>query len=108
MQRQVTFRGVAPSAAIVEEVARQAEKLARNLPLLTTCQVVVEAENVARRGPGVRVALRVYGAYPRGPVCSSVHSPHSGDLRSSVRSVFGAAWRQFAARGRRRDERFAA
>lgn len=99
MLPQVTFRGLSPSAEIVDLVFRKAKKLSDIAPLLRSCHVVIEA--APRRSPrpiSYRVSIQLSGgteAQTRAPR----HATHE-NLHVALGEVFRAARRGFDARVR--------
>jgi len=91
MHRQVTFRGISPTATVMEEVERQALKLGSRVPSLETCDVVVQAGKHQRN---YRVTVRLWDAGRRGALYSSVDETHLQNLRPAVHRAFSALLRQ--------------
>ena len=97
MRPQVTFRGLAPSAAIVETVFRKANKLAELEPMLSGCHVVIEASSRATQRPSsYRVTVQLLG----GRRADYRHARHGHDANVAValRDAFRAARRQLEGR----------
>ena len=62
MLPQVTFRGLSPSAEIVETVVKKAKKLSEIAPQLRGCHVVIEAASRGSQRPlSYRVSLQLSG-----------------------------------------------
>lgn len=98
MLPQVTFRGLSPSAEIVETVVKKAHKLSDIAPVLRGCHVVIEAESRGSQRPlSYRVTLHLMGGtelarrQPR-------HVTHE-NLHVALGDVFRAARRQLTMRG---------
>ncbi|MFI5306208.1 MAG: HPF/RaiA family ribosome-associated protein [Polyangiales bacterium] len=97
MRPQVTFRGLDPSADVVETVRRKALKLTEITPELHGCHVVIEASPRGHTRPqSYRVSLHLSGgaeAQRRLPR----HVSHE-NLRVALRDVFRAAHRLLTTR----------
>jgi hypothetical protein len=92
MLPQVTFRGLAPSAAIMDVVCRKTRKLSDIAPLLRGCHVVIEAFPRGSQKPmQYRVSLQLSNGAESGR-----RNAHSADanLHSALRDAFRAARRQ--------------
>ena len=97
MRPQVTFRGLAPSASIVEMVFRKATKLAELEPSLSGCHVVIEAASRStQRATSYRVSVQLLG----GRRADYRHARHANDVNVQValRDAFRAARRQLEGR----------
>jgi hypothetical protein len=107
MQPQVTFRGLSPSAEIVEAVIKKAYKLNEIAPVLRGCHVVIEASPRGSQRPlSYRVTMHLSGGteierrQPR-------HVTHE-NLHAALGDLFRAARRQLtmrSTRGHARTER---
>ena len=98
MRPQVTFRGLAPSASIVETVFRKTTKLAELEPLLSGCHVVIEAASRGTQRPtSYRVTVQLLG----GRRADYRHARHAQDpsVHVALRDVFRATRRQLEGRG---------
>ena len=98
MLPQVTFRGLTPSAEIVETVVKKAQKLTEIAPVLRGCHVVIEAESRGSQRPlSYRVTIHLTGGtelarrQPR-------HVTHE-NLHTALGDLFRAARRQLTMRG---------
>jgi hypothetical protein len=99
MLPQVTFRGLSPSASVVETVWRKARKLAELEPALSGCHVVIEAETRgAQRPMSYRVTVQLLG----GKRHEYRHARHAQDANAHValRDAFRAARRQLEGRSK--------
>jgi hypothetical protein len=99
MLPQVTFRGLSPSAEVVDTVYRKAKKLSDIAPLLRSCHVVIEASQRGGQRPvSYRVSMLLSGgtdAQSRAPR----HTTHE-NLHIALGEVFRAARRHLDARTR--------
>lgn len=106
MLPQVTFRGLTPSADIVDTVIKKCNKLSEIAPQLRGCHVVIEAASRGNHRPlSYRVSLQLSGgtdAVRRLPR----HVTHE-NLHVAVGDVFKLAHRQLTARSIRPPHRHA-
>ena len=97
MLPRVTFRGLPPSAEIIEVVTRKAFKLSQVEPGLRGCHVVIEATAKSSQHPiDYRVLVQMQGgtqAVRRGP-----RHAHGQNLHAALGEVFRAVRRQLALR----------
>lgn len=97
MLPQVTFRGLSPSADIVDTVFKKADKLSEIAPQLRGCHVVIEAASRGSHRPlSYRVSMQLSGgteALRRPPR----HVTHE-NLHVAIGDVFKLAHRQLTAR----------
>lgn len=98
MLPQVTFRGLSPSAEIVETVVKKAHKLSEIAPVLRGCHIVIEAESRGSQRPlAYKVTIHLTGGtelarrQPR-------HVTHE-NLHVALGDVFRAARRQLTMKG---------
>jgi ribosome-associated translation inhibitor RaiA len=95
---QVTFRGMARSAALEEAIQDRAAKLDRFHPSVVSCRAVVE-EIARHKQQGkefvVRLDIKVTGAEV------AINRDHSEDAFVAVRDAFDAARRQLEDHARR-------
>jgi hypothetical protein len=97
MLPQVTFRGLSPSAAIVESVLRKAQKLADLEPALSGCHVVIEAASRSgKRATSYRVSVQLLGG-KRADLRQTRHA-HDPSMQVALRDAFRAARRQLEGR----------
>jgi hypothetical protein len=92
MLPQVTFRGLLPSAHVMDIVCRKANKLSEVAPFVRGCHVVIEASaRGSQRPTSYRVSLQL-----NGPVEASRRNTHtqSDNLHVALRDAFRAALRQ--------------
>lgn len=97
MRPQVTFRGLAPSAGIVETVFRKAQKLIELEPMLSGCHVVIEAAaRGAQRPTSYRVTVQLLG----GRRADYRNARHANDasVHVALRDAFRATRRQLEGR----------
>jgi hypothetical protein len=98
MLPQVTFRGLPPSAAVMDIVCRRTRKLAELAPLLRGCHVVIEASPRGSPRPSqYRVSLQFSDGSESGR-----RNAHGVDanLHSALRDLFRAARRQLEQKDR--------
>ena len=104
MLPRVTFRGLPPSAEIIEVVTRKAFKLSLVEPSLRACHVVIEASAKGRQHPAsYRVLVDLQGgteAARRG-----ARHAHGQNLHAALSEVFRAVHRQLAIREGHRPSR---
>jgi len=104
MLPQVTFRGLTPSAEIVDTVVKKAKKLGEIAPQLRGCHVVIEAASRGSQRPlSYRVSLQLSGgteALRRPPR----HVTHE-NLHVALGDVFKLAHRQLTLRSARPQHR---
>jgi hypothetical protein len=106
MLPQVTFRGLTPSAEIVDTVVKKAKKLSEIAPELRGCHVVVEAASRGNQRPlSYRVSLQLSGGTEsaRRPPRHVTHE----NLHVALGDVFKLAHRQLTTRGIRPQHRHA-
>jgi hypothetical protein len=100
MLPQVTFRGLLPSAEIVETVCRKAKRLSDVAPRLSGCHVVIEASPRGSQRPiSYYVLVQLSGgtaAERRGPR----HATHA-NLQVALSEAFRTTRRQLEPRGNR-------
>ena len=97
MRPQVTFRGLSPSASVVEAVSRKTQKLAELEPMLSGCHVVIEAASrSAQRPTSYRVTVQLLGGR-RADYRNARHA-HDSNVQVAVRDAFRAARRQLEGR----------
>lgn len=97
MRPQVTSRGLAPSAGIVETVFRKAKKLAELEPMLSGCHVVIEATSRGTQRPSsYRVTVQLLGGR-RADYRQARHG-HDANVGVALRDAFRAARRQLEGR----------
>lgn len=98
MLPQVTFRGMAPSAQIMDIVCRRTRKLSEVAPLLRGCHVVIEA---SARGHGKPILYRVSVQLSNGSEAGR-RNAHASDpnLQTALREVFRATRRQLEQKDR--------
>jgi hypothetical protein len=100
MLPQVTFRGISPSAEIVDTVQRKAKKLSDIAPLLRSCHVVIEvSQRGSQRPMSYRVSMQLSGG-TRAQSRPPRHTTHE-NLHVALGEVFRAARRQLDTRMRR-------
>lgn len=101
---RISFRGMAPSAAIEEKVRERAAKLDRFYDRVMGCHVVVEAPH-RRHHQGTLFHVRVDLTMPGGAVAVSrepaEHHAHE-DAYVAIRDAFDAAQRRLEDHARRR------
>lgn len=100
MLPQVTFRGLLPSAEIIELVCRKATKLTEVEPQLRGCHVVIEASpRGSQRPSSYRVTVHLSG----GTEAGRRNARHTSDenLHAALRDVFRATMRQLVTREKR-------
>jgi ribosomal subunit interface protein len=92
---QVSFRNMAPSAAVEERIRERAAKLERYHHRITACRVVVETPHRHQhQGRGYRI--RVDLAVPEGEILADSGrgaDPAHEDIYVAIRSAFDAARR---------------
>jgi len=107
MLPRVTFRGLPPSAEVIEVVARKALKLNQVEPALRGCHVVIEASPAGSQQPSnYRVLVHLQGgteAARRG-----ARHAHGQNLHAALGEVFRAVRRQLALRDGHRTARASA
>ncbi len=99
MLPQVTFRGLLPSAEIIELVCKKANKLTEVEPHLRGCHVVIEASpRGSQRPSSYRVTVHLSG----GTEAARRHARHTADenLHVALRDVFRATLKQLVTRDR--------
>jgi hypothetical protein len=92
MLPQVTFRGLLPSAHVMDIVCRKARKLNEVAPIVRGCHVVIEASARGSQRPvSYRVCLQLSG-----DVEATRRNTHteSDNLHVALRDAFRAATRQ--------------
>lgn len=97
MLPQVTFRGLLPSAEIIDIVCKKASKLNDVEPQLRGCHVVIEASpRGSQRPSSYRVSVHLSG----GTSAGRRHARHASDenLHVALRDVFRATLRQLVTR----------
>jgi ribosomal subunit interface protein len=99
MPVQVTFHGMAPSAALEQAILRRAGRLERFHPQLVSCHAVVESA-ARRRQQGRQFVVRLDIKVAGGKVASN--RDRSEDAFVAVRDAFDAARRQLEDATRRR------
>ena len=100
MLPQVTFRGMLPSAEIMENVCRRTRKLSELAPLLRGCHVVIEASPRGSTRPmHYRVSVQLSNGAEDGR-----RNAHASDaqLLVAVREAFRATRRQLETKSRLR------
>jgi hypothetical protein len=105
MLPQVTFRGLSPSAEIVDTVIKKANKLSEIAPQLRGCHVVIEAASRGNQRPlSYRVSLQLSGGteVERRPPRHATHE----NLLVALGDVFKLAHRQLTARSIRPPHQF--
>lgn len=102
MQKQITFRGLPPSASLVEEVYRRSDKMRALLPGLSSCHVLVESAASSERGPtACRITVRLQSGGRRAFAVGGVQSTAARELRPTLSKAFSAARRQLETTGAR-------
>ena len=92
MLPQVTFRGLLPSAHVMDIVCRKAKKLNEVAPFVRGCHVVIDASARGSQRPvSYRVSLQLSGG-----VEASRRNTHTqnDNLHVALRDAFRAALRQ--------------
>jgi hypothetical protein len=94
MLPQVTFRGLPPSAQVMEIVCRKASKLSEVAPELRGCHVVVEASpRGSPRPSSYRVSVHLSGGTEadrrtaRHAECESLHAALNDVFRAALRQL---------------------
>lgn len=100
---RITFRDMAPSAALDAAIRARVEWLEHHHPRLTSCHVVVEALHERQHGAGhaVRIELGVPGGETIGAHSALDRTAHA-DCVHAIRDAFHAARRQLDELARRR------
>src|SRR5262245_32921072 len=99
MLPQVTFRGLPPSAQIMDIVCRKAAKLGEVAPELRGCHVVIEASpRGSQRPSSYRVAVHLSGGTEAGR--RNARHAECENLHAALNDVFRAALRQLKLHGR--------
>jgi ribosomal subunit interface protein len=96
---QVTFHGMAHSAALEQAIQERAAKLEHFHPHLVSCRAVVE-EAARHKQQGKEFVVRLDIKVPGGEV--AISREHSEDPYVAVRDAFDAARRQLEDQARRR------
>jgi ribosomal subunit interface protein len=94
---EVSFRHMAQSDAIEEEVRRKAEKLDRFYPRITGCRVVVEASNRRTSTKAMLYRVRVEVIVPGGEIVAErqpSHQPLHDDIHVAIRDAFDSMKRE--------------
>lgn len=100
MVPQVTFRGLPPSAEIVNMVCRKSKRLSEVAPLLSGCHVVIEATPRGDPRPvGYHVLVQLSGG-TEAERRAARHATHR-NLHVALSEAFRAARRQLEPRGSR-------
>ncbi len=95
---QVTFRGMARSAALDEAIQERAAKLGNFHPHLVSCRAVVE-EAARHKQKGKEFVVRLDIKVAEGEI--AINRDHSEDAFVAVRDAFDAARRQLEDHARR-------
>ena len=107
MLPRVTFRGLPPSAEIIEVVTRKAFKLSMVEPDLRGCHVVIEASPKGSQQPNsYRVLVQMRGGTDAGR--RGTRHAHGQNLHAALGEVFRAVRRQLALRDSHRSARASA
>lgn len=96
---QITFHGMAHSAALEEAIRERAGKLERFHPGIISCRAVVE-EPARHKHQGKEFVVRLDIKVPGAEI--AVNREHSEDPFVAVRDAFDAARRQLEDHARRR------
>jgi ribosomal subunit interface protein len=94
---EVSFRHMAQSNAIEEEIRRKADKLDRFYPRITGCRVVVEASNRRTSTKAMLYRVRVDVTVPGGEIVAErqpSHQPLHEDLHIAIRDAFDSMKRE--------------
>ena len=100
MLPQVTFRGLLPSAEIIEIVCRKANKLTDVEPQLRGCHVVIEASPRGRQRP-ISNRVTVHRSGGTGAGLRKARHTTDENLHVALRDVFRATLRQLVIRDKR-------